>query len=88
MKETDGNERLSTYLAKYMVKAFTDSRMIGQKAYVCSRNLIRPQVISDISNHGLGIAMEETGAINPSIDKTYNTLRLGKGRHRVYKIDK
>jgi len=38
LKATDGNERLSTYLAKYMSKAFMAPELAGKKAYTASKN--------------------------------------------------
>ncbi|MES2216720.1 MAG: hypothetical protein V4481_05520 [Patescibacteria group bacterium] len=83
---TDGHQKLSTYLTKYMTKTFTDYRLLGQKAYTCSRNLTRPEIVSGISNFGLDSALQESGADKAEVDKTYDTHRLGKGRHRIYKI--
>lgn len=42
VKETDGDDRLAGYLSKYLVKAFMDPRLADQKAYVSSRNVLRP----------------------------------------------
>jgi hypothetical protein len=85
MKMTDGNQRLSSYLTKYMAKSFTDHRLMNQKAYVRSRNLIKP-VIASVSNFGLDAFLDEAGAGTPEIDKSYDTHWLGRGRHRIYKI--
>ena len=86
MKMTDGNERLSSYLAKYMAKSFIDHRLMNQKAYVCSRNLKRPQIQGGISNFGMDVLLEEFGATTPETDKSYDTHWLGTARHRIYKI--
>lgn len=40
--KTDGNAKLSTYLAKYMQKAMHDPRLLGKRAYSASRNVLRP----------------------------------------------
>jgi hypothetical protein len=40
---TDGSGALAGYLAKYMSKAYTDNRLGGQKAFICSRNIRRTQ---------------------------------------------
>ncbi len=86
MKMTDGNEKLSSYLAKYMAKSFVDHRLMNQKAYVCSRNLKRPQIQGGISNFGMNLLLEEFGATTPEIDNSYDTHYLGTARHRIYKI--
>jgi len=49
LTQTDGNERLSSYLAKYMTKAYLDPRLRSCKAYVASRNILRPRVLSGVS---------------------------------------
>lgn len=38
---------LCNYVSKYFTKRGYDRRMIGQKAYFCSRNLVRPREIKD-----------------------------------------
>ena len=86
LKLTDGNEKLSSYLTKYMAKSFVDKRLMNQKAYVCSRNLKRPQIHGDISNFTLGVLLDEFGATTPEIDKSYDTHWLGTARHRIYKL--
>ena len=84
--QTDGSPKLSGYLTKYMAKNFTDYRLMGIKAYTCSRNLKRPEVINGLSNVNLEIVLEETGAGMIEFDKTYDTAWLGRGRHRIYKL--
>jgi len=42
--ETDGDLKIAGYLSKYMSKTFSDSRLSNSKAYIGSRNLIRPVV--------------------------------------------
>lgn len=87
VKKTDGSPKLSWYITKYMAKNFIDYRLMGIKAYTCSRNLKRPEVINGISNMNLEIALEQTGANTIEFDKSYDTAWLGKGRHRIYKIE-
>ena len=86
MIQTDGSPKLSSYLTKYMAKNFIDYRLIRQKAYTCSRNLKRPEIVNGISNYNLEVALEEIGAGTIQFEKTYDTKWLGKGRHRIYKI--
>lgn len=86
IKITDGSPKLAGYISKYMAKNFIDYRLRGQKAYTCSRNLKRPEVVSGINQFGVDIFLEETGASVPEIDKAYETLHLGKCRKRIYKI--
>ena len=86
MTMTDGNEKLSSYLTKYMAKSFTDPRLMNQKTYTCSRNLKRPVIEGGISSYGVDCYLEECGVEAPVIDKSYDTHWLGRGRHRIYKI--
>jgi len=88
LKPTDGNEKLSFYLSKYMAKAFIDPRLKNQKCYVASKNIQRPIVQSGFSpvwpvleDHGI----DENSA---EIDRTYPTEWLGKGRFRLFKTSK
>ena len=84
LKETDGHEKLSFYLSKYMSKAFVDERLKNQKAYVASRNILRPVIQSGFSPVWPILddyQVEDT----PVVDKSYNTKWLGKGRYRLFK---
>lgn len=84
---TDGDNKLSTYLAKYMSKAHTDLRLIGQKAFRCSRNIKRPvtekNVMMVFLQHQYGVDGDNT----PLREVNYNTQWLGKGRYRLYQIN-
>ena len=87
MKETDGDEKLSFYLSKYMAKAFIDPRLKNQKCYVTSRNIERPNVMKGVPSSGLGIIFDEYG-VNENealVDREYLTSWLGKGRYRIFK---
>ena len=86
LKMTDRNEKLSSYLTKYMAKSFVDRRLMNQKAYVCSRNLLRPEIQGGISNFGMSVLLDEFGVTLPEIDNSYDTHWLGKARHRIYKL--
>lgn len=48
LSPTDGSPKLAGYLAKYMSKAMSDSRLCGKKAFSSSRNCVRPVSISSI----------------------------------------
>lgn len=83
--QTDGSQKLSTYLAKYMVKGFLDPRLFRHKAYYFSRNCLRPKidkqpiVISYVYEHGLS---PETTLQ----DRSFSSQWLGKGRFRLFAI--
>lgn len=41
-------DNIGAYMVKYMTKNITDSRLQGQKSYLCSRGLKRPEVLTGI----------------------------------------
>jgi hypothetical protein len=86
LKETDGHAKISTYLSKYMSKAFVDHRLKNQKAYVASRNIKRPIVGRGFSPVW-PVLDDYVGDNNiPIHDKTYRTRWLGTCRHRLFNI--
>ena len=86
LKETDGNEKLSFYLSKYMAKAFMDPRLKNQKCYVASRNIERPKVMVGASPVWPILDDYGVGDIVPIVDREYDTKWLGKGRYRLFEI--
>lgn len=86
LKKTDGDDRLSSYLAKYMVKAFLDFRLKGQRAYTSSRNCLRPEIVAGFSPVW-PVVDDLVGVDNsPLLEKEYMTQWLGKGRYRLFKV--
>jgi len=85
IKETDGNLKLSAYLSKYMAKAFDDPRLFAKKAYICSRNVLRPVVekraivIATIYEH-------ELSTVTPVLERTFLTQWMGEGRFRLFDL--
>jgi len=84
MKQTDGDDRLSGYLSKYMSKAFVEPQLANHKAYVCSRNIVRPTILKGFSP-AWPVTDDWIGELSPCKDKTFMTKWLGKGRYRLYK---
>jgi len=84
LKETDGDDRLSGYLSKYMSKAFVEPQLANHKAYVCSKNIVRPTVLKGFSP-SWPVTDEWIGELSPCKEKTFMTKWLGKGRYRLYK---
>jgi len=83
--KTDGNERISGYLSKYMSKSFADSRMYLKKAYISSQNCLRPKV--DKNAIVLSYMYEyELSTATPLRDREYLTQWLGECRYRLYKL--
>lgn len=79
LKQTDGNEKLSTYLSKYMAKAFLDNSLFYRKAYITSRNINRPVSIYGFSNVG-PIVDDRIGDNYTCEENIFQTQWLGKGR--------
>ncbi|MBP9759913.1 MAG: hypothetical protein KBD24_00930 [Candidatus Pacebacteria bacterium] len=83
LKQTDGNERLSRYLSKYMAKAFTDPRLKNQKSYVASKNILRPLIQS--GSFLIEEVLAQFRVTEPAIfDQSFTTSWLGNGRYRVF----
>jgi hypothetical protein len=81
---TDGNEKLSSYLAKYMIKNLKDARLWNRKVYFCSRNIKRPIVVSGFETFAFIEKDYALDTITPVIDKKYDTQKLGEGRYRLF----
>jgi len=85
--QTDGHEKISSYLTKYMAKSYSDKRLLYKKAYRCSRNIIRPLIEKDLGGTMYLSEMYGIGVDNPPCeDRSFGTQWLGKGRFRLYKI--
>lgn len=80
---TDNDDRLSSYLAKYMIKAISDSRLFYHKAYFCSRNVSRPY-----RDSGLPLWFyEDNFDLNPATlvkTRDFSTAWLGHGKYGLY----
>ncbi len=85
--QTDGSPKLATYLAKYMSKAMQDPRLLGQKAYSASRNILRP--VSFNTQTSVNTACEVWGITDetkPEYDREFDTKWMGKCRYTSYSI--
>lgn len=83
--ETDGHEKLAHYIAKYMGKAQSDSRFFGQKAYICSSNIIRPF----IDKKPIFLAYEheyQLSTITPLLEKDFYSYWLGEAKFTLYQL--
>jgi len=83
--QTDGDERISSYLSKYMAKMFTDPRLSGKRAYIASRNVLRP--LEDkraiVIQH---FYENELSTRTPLREGNYETQWLGACRFRHYSL--
>lgn len=87
---TDGNDKLSSYLAKYMGKAFLDSRLFGQKAYITSKNVLRPitercPLLAPYFYGGL-VDFPDLSTVPTCRDVRYNTYYLGECHFRNFDL--
>jgi len=87
---TDGSIKLAWYLGKYMLKAILDPRLLNKKAFIASRNIVRPLVQKDVLLEPLFIGGVQVpvdlSTASCLQDKTYMTQWLGKGRFRYYEL--
>lgn len=86
LKQTDGNDKLSSYLSKYMAKSFVEYNLANQKAYVASRNCMRPQVITGVDSVEV-LLHDVIGVDNVPLQSfEYDTQWLGKCIYKKYNI--
>jgi hypothetical protein len=87
---TDGSGKLAGYLAKYMSKTVQDVRLCRKKAFMCSRNIMRPVSVS--SAFSLGCLAEEQGfelSTAPVLHKSVSMTKwLGRSSYRLLNIAK
>jgi len=83
--QTDGSPKLASYMAKYMTKALSDSRLWCRKAYFASRNVLRPVVSSGFPDYWV---REEFGLAElvPVSVSEFSTAWLGQCRYEMYTL--
>lgn len=87
IRPTDGSEKLAGYLAKYMFKAMWDERLLGNKAFSGSRNLVRPVSLNSPVQVDEAQKQWGIGVDNPVLtEKEYPTKWMGKCVYKVYSI--
>jgi len=86
IRETDGSPKLAGYLAKYMQKAVYDERLLSQKAYVCSRNVLRP--LSYALGTVFDFKKELFGETELIQKRVFDTQWLGSCTYTLEKLDK
>jgi len=83
---TDNRPQLANYLTKYFVKQLSDIRFRGKKAYIASRNVIKPEIRI---NGGIAQYLySDLSTLRPLHEKKYMTTYLGEGRYRLFKVIK
>lgn len=84
--QTDAHEKIASYMAKYMAKNFTDTRLFKHKAYLFSRNCYRPNV--DKNAIALSYIYEyDLSTIDPLQDVEFQSQWMGKGRYRMFNLN-
>lgn len=81
---TDGDKKISYYLAKYMVKALKDERLTGKKAYFASRNVKRPLLVKNVFDVSFVLRDIGLDGAEPEYSKKFSTPWLGECSYRVY----
>lgn len=85
LKQTDSSYKIANYLAKYMVKAFTNPLLFNQKAYVASRNIKRPTRIgSEFPISALLTAYEIDQ--EPQFKRAFHSPLLGDATYCYYQL--
>lgn len=84
IKVTDGHEKLSNYLVKYMAKAFTAPELRNKKAFVSSRNCSRPFSVGGIDSIGIILSDYLGEDIAPYEQKVYQTSYLGECKKSLF----
>jgi len=85
---TDGNVKIAYYFGKYMSKAVYNPRLGHQKAYMASRNVMRPLSLSNSMAFGI---IDDLWAVDKSIEpicKVYDTMWLGRCKFTRYNLQK
>lgn len=87
-------DNLGAYLVKYMTKENADDRLMGEKGYLTSRNLIRPIEVSDKDlkaykiferNH---LEKLDIKKCTPVYETDYETEMLGKCHYTQYNLER
>lgn len=74
--------RVAKYMAKYMAKGFTDTRLNGKKKYSASTNLNRPTVIREPAHVDSVVSLLALN--NPAHQSRYHSQFLGDCNYFVY----
>jgi hypothetical protein len=83
---TDNSEKIGFYLGKYLRKARFDVRLSNHKAYVCSKNIIRPSIYTSF----VPLFLEYVYGVDNLVlkySKQYDTLWLGRCDYKLYNLE-
>ena len=88
LEKTDGSPKLATYLAKYMTKTISDSRLLKKKAYNATRNILRPEIYNNPFQVSIVLEMWDiTKDTKPEYERKYDTKWLGQCRYTTYLLE-
>jgi len=88
--KTDGSEKLSSYLSKYFVKSFSDPRLFGRKAYIATRNVLKPRVFKDTLLAPFFYGQIEGADLSTALllrSSEYETQWLGRAIYKRYSLE-
>jgi len=87
-------DNIGAYILKYITKDNNDKRLMGQKAYLTSRNLIKPE---EVLNHDLKefykleskiIQKYKLNDLKPIYESNYTTEILGDCEYKQYNLER
>jgi len=86
LMQTDGSQKISSYLSKYMLKAVLDKRLSGQKGFVTSRNIKRP--VSSTGFLTMTSYLDEIVGVDnyPVLSREYDTMWLGRCNYKLFNL--
>ena len=87
-------DNIGAYILKYITKDNNDVRLMGQKAYLCSRNLKQPEEVLnhnlrdfDILEHKI-IQKYNLNRLKPIYESNFNTEVLGECHYSQYNLNR
>lgn len=86
LRPTDGSPKLAGYLSKYMSKALHDSRLLSQKAYATSRNIMRPLSFTNSKAFELRDMIWGVDKLL-AFEVEFDTMYLGRCVYKSYKLE-
>lgn len=84
-KLTDGNEKIAFYLSKYLTKQKKKDDFRDKNSYICSRNILRPEVITDFASLYLDHILDVDNYTILLDKEVYNNF-VGRIHYKKYKL--
>jgi len=86
ISHTDGSPKLAGYLAKYLLKAVYDERLLDKKAYSCSRGMLRPMQTTIRTVLDYLPLIYDVDDSTPCTISSFNTYWLGRCDYKRYEL--